>query len=286
MIDLHVHSTFSDGSLTPAQLVDLALKQGVTALALTDHDTTDGLAPLLREAGRGVELIGGVEISLEVGKGTLHLLAYFMDPANPAFASALAQIRGGRESRNERILARLNELGLELAWADVAKFASEGVVGRPHFAAALIEKGYVADKDEAFNRYLAKGRPGYLDRFRLPVTEAVATIRGAGGVAVLAHPSTLGLGRAALRDFVQTLQATGLSGIEVYYPEHNLDQTAEYLRLTKTFDLVPTGGSDFHGSLNPAIRLGSGFGGLNVPDWIVERLKERRPAAALARQGE
>lgn len=276
MIDLHVHSTFSDGSLTPAELVDEAVAKGITALALTDHDTLGGL-PKFEEACRAKGMIGipGVEISIEFKPGTLHVLGYFTDVGNAPFAAALEDLRDGRESRNLKILQKLNELGCDLSWEDVASLAGEDVVGRPHFAQAMIAKGFVKTKEDAFDRYLAKGKAAYLDRTRLTVTDSIRLIHGAGGIAVLAHPSTLKVSRVELHRIVSELAAEGLDGIEAWYSEHTQDQQKAFAKLAEELGLILTGGSDFHGTSNPEIRLGQGFGNLNVPDELLEALYAR-----------
>jgi predicted metal-dependent phosphoesterase TrpH len=276
MVDLHLHSTFSDGSLTPAQLVEQAGKLGLTAIALTDHDTTAG-NPALRQAARGGQLkaLTGVEISVEFSPGTLHMLAYCLDTPNEPLQDALLRIRGGREDRNQVILQRLNQLGLRLTMEEVASHAGDEVVGRPHFAQAMLAKGYVKTTQEAFDSYLAKGKPAYMDRLRLGAAEAIALIRGAGGVPVLAHPFTLQMSSSALEKFVAELVDAGLQGIEAYYSEHTPEQEQKYLRLARTFRLAVTGGSDFHGAVNPDVKMGVGFGSLRVPEETVDQLYER-----------
>ncbi len=280
MIDLHVHSTYSDGSLTPGQLVERARGLGLSAFALTDHDTTEGLLHLPEPGEGDVTVVPGVEISAGVARGTLHVLGYYIDLGNDRLQSVLAQIRNGREVRNRQILERLNALGLELSWEDVLDHSDAGVVGRPHFALALESHGYVNGKDDAFARYLAKGCPAYVDRFRLSPEESIAVIRQAGGVPVLAHPFTLQLGRSALRDFVSGLVSHGLAGIEVYYSEHSSERRAHYTGLVREFNLIATGGSDFHGAINPDIEMGRGFGSLRVPDSLLAEL-----SAASGRSG-
>lgn len=281
MIDLHAHSTYSDGSLTPEELVDLGCEVGLTALALTDHDCTDGLARFgaacRRRKLRGVP---GVEISADCTTGTLHVLGYYIDTAEPRLQEVLVLIRDGREIRNRKILEKLQGLGMELSWDDVKAFAAEEVVGRPHFAQAMVEKGYVSSKDAAFKRYLGKGKAAYVDRFRLSIKDSIAVIAGAGGLAVLAHPFTLELNAEQLRVHIAELVDCGLQGIEVYYAEHTPAQVAEYAALVKEFGLVATGGTDFHGAINPAVKLGRGSGSLHVPDEILDALEARRAALA------
>jgi len=281
MIDLHFHSTFSDGSVPPEGLVRMGKEIGLTAMALTDHDSTGGVDRFLASCRKaGLTGISGVEISAEISRGTLHMLAYFIDPRNAKLESVLERIRGGRSARNEEILAKLNGMGFELTWEEVLAFAGEDVVGRPHLARALVQRGYVDSTKQAFNLYLAKGRKAYAERFRLPPAECIAVIRGAGGVAVLAHPFTLELNRGALREYVSGLAGRGLGGIEVRYSEHSSSQVAQYTALADEFDLAPTGGSDFHGQVNPEIKIGTGFGSLNVPDACVEALRRKAEAKA------
>ncbi|MFC1462652.1 phosphoesterase [Verrucomicrobiota bacterium] len=269
--------------MTPEELVKLAGSTGLTAIALTDHDCTTGVERLMaasNAAGNGFIGIPGVEISADVARGTMHILGYFLDPSDRDLEEVLVQIRDGRQLRNKKILVRLNELGLDLTWEEVAAFAGEDVVGRPHFAQALEARGYVKSKKQAFDRYLAKGKPGYVDRFRLQSADCISVITRAGGVAVLAHPFTLDLAGPALRDLVRDLKDAGLAGLETYYSEYSPQQEKEYRKLAAELGLLEAGGSDFHGAINPGIRLGAGFGSLNVPDELVGKLKEAASGAS------
>lgn len=276
MIDLHIHSTFSDGSDTPGQLAAMAHAKGLTALALTDHDTMAGVPDFI-EACRTecVQGIAGVEISAEYPFGTMHMLGYLIDPAHAELSQALGALRGGREDRNRLILKKLNDLKLVLTWEEVAAFADEDVVGRPHFAQALLARGYVRTKEEAFDRYLGKGKPAYVDRLRLTPEESIRVIRAAGGVAVLAHPFTIQRSAGELRKLVATLVESGLGGIEGYYSEYTYEQQSEYQQFARDFNLIMTGGSDYHGAFNPDIALGRGFGNLKVPDELLTPLYAR-----------
>jgi predicted metal-dependent phosphoesterase TrpH len=276
MIDLHIHSTFSDGTNTPEELVEMAAKAGITALSLTDHDGMSGIDRFLAAChDHGVTGVPGVEISVDFTGGTMHMLGYFINHKDDRVETALVRMRRGREERNQIILERLNHLGLSVSWSEVTALAKEDVVGRPHFAQVMIEKGYVKKKDEAFERYLGKGKPAYVERSRLTVEKSIALIREAGGVPVLAHPFTLGLGRRRLRVFLAELAEQGLQGIEAYYSEHSHDQQRFCLSIGRDLGLAFSGGSDFHGAMNPHSRLGIGFGNLNVPDELVELLRER-----------
>jgi len=286
MIDLHMHSTFSDGSLKPAQLVEEGARIRLKGMALTDHDSTAGVPQFMAAcAAQGVVGIPGVEISAEIAKGTMHVLGYHVDRDCRELEGVLEQIRDGRESRNRKILGKLCAAGLELTWDEVAAFAGEDVVGRPHFAQALLAKGYVSSKDAAFELYLAKGRPAYVDRFRLPPRESIATILAAGGVPVLSHPFTLDLSQKALKDTVTELKSYGLAGLEVYYSEHTPEMTKQYLSLCASLGLVATGGSDFHGDVNPKVSMGTGFGQLCVPDDVLENLQRVKDEVSARKRG-
>ena len=277
MIDLHCHSTFSDGSLTPEQLIAEAAKIGLAALALTDHDTTAGLPRFLAAAAdTAVRAVPGVELSVDCSSGVMHMLGYWMDLANPELVRQMEWIRDGRAMRNRAMLEKLNALGFAMTWAEVQAFAGEDVVGRPHFAQVMLQKGYAKDKNEAFDKWLGDGKPGYADRPRLTAEVAVALIRQAGGVAVLAHPYSLHVGKDAMASLLIELAAAGLAGVECYYSEHSADLTKEYLVMARQANLVPTGGSDFHGEVSPGIHLGVGFGGLCVPDEVLGQLEARR----------
>ncbi len=282
MIDLHVHSTNSDGSETPEELVVRGRQAGLTAMALTDHDNMGGAEEFLAACRKqGMTGIAGVEISaaVEEGHGTLHILGYGADPAHPLMKESLDRVLDSRAWRNEQILARLNELGLELEWDEVQAFAGENVVGRPHFAQALIGRDHVSSVPEAFERYLAKGRPAYIDRYRLYPEEGIRMIREAGGVAVIAHPFTWELDETRLEAGLCALKEAGLEGIEAVYSEYNQEQTITLLRLAKKLSLLPTGGSDYHGHAKPDIALGKGFGGLCVPDSYLPPLLQRLGSA-------
>lgn len=277
MIDLHCHSTFSDGSLTPEQLVEEAVNIGLTALALTDHDTVAGLPRFLAAgAGKPVRLVPGVELSVDCSSGVMHMLGYWMDVANPELVRQLEWVRDARTLRNRTMLDKLNALGFGMTWDDVQACAGEDVVGRPHFAQVMLQKGYAKDKNEVFDKWLGNGKPAYVDRARLTAAAAVALIRQAGGVAVLAHPFSLRLGKDAMASLFFELAAAGLAGVECYYSEHSAESTKEYLAMARQANLVPTGGSDFHGEVAPGIRLGFGFGGLQVPDETLAALEARR----------
>jgi len=292
-IDLHCHSTASDGRFTPAQLVERAKLRNLRALALTDHDTVAGLG-MFHDTGRkiGVETISGVEVSAEFARGTMHMLGLFVDPQQQAFRAFLKKLADGRKVRNPLIVARLNELGMAITMEEVE--AEAGVkdngpgggaidksIGRPHIAAVLIKKGYVRTKQEAFDKYLAKGVSAYVPRFVATPQDSIEQIRSAGGLAILAHPPYLKAENDEdLEAIVKDLRDKGLDGIEVWYGTHSPEQTALCQSLASKFDLVATGGSDFHGEPtrgSATADLGSGINGpLQIAYSVLEKLKERR----------
>lgn len=284
MVDLHLHSTCSDGTDTPARLARLAAEAGLTAAVLTDHDGTDGTSAFLAAAlDAGIRSTTGMEISADVPGRTVHLLAYGFNPADPALSAALARVRDGRRRRNAEILAKLSRAGCPLSLSEVvAEAGSPDLIARPHFARALVRKGYAHDRSDAFRRYLGRGARAYAERYRLAPREAIELVRGAGGAVSLAHPSSTQFDRAELRDFVARLADWGLAGIEVFYTGHLPGQIEEYLSLVREFGLVATGGSDYHGENKPAVRIGVAYGGLKVPDEAFDAILARcdRPAAA------
>ena len=274
-IDLHLHTTCSDGSLRPTEVLALAQKAGVTALAITDHDIVDGLPEAIDAGTRlGIEVLPGVEISSFDGKSELHILGYCLNWRDEALLKRLASLRASRHRRNPFIIERLQALGLELTYDEVRALAGTESVGRPHIARLLMEKGYVTSAKDAFDRYLAEGRPGYVARELPTPAEAIAWIRDAQGVAVLAHPTWVKESNDGLPAFVRTLKNDGLGGIEVHYSTHTRQQTARFLELAKQFGLLITGGSDFHGLTKPDIEVGTGRGELRVPEELLTPLKE------------
>jgi predicted metal-dependent phosphoesterase TrpH len=275
-IDLHTHSSYSDGSLSPRQLVQLAKKKRLRAIALTDHDTVAGVEEAL-EAGNelGVEVVPGVEISAQYPPGTMHILGYYLHTSHPELLGALKKLQQARAARNPKIIERLKTLGLEITTTEVLDL-SGGQVGRPHIAKALLNKGYVSTIDEAFSRYLKKGAVAYVEKFRFPPEEAIAMIRRAGGIAVLAHPFTLGMDNPAeLALLIRGLAEMGLEGIEVFYPGHTEEMVVIYEDVAKRLGLVCTGGSDFHGNFRDQSHLGDTILGKDVDYELLKGLKDR-----------
>ncbi|MEI6234566.1 MAG: PHP domain-containing protein [Planctomycetota bacterium] len=292
-IDLHNHSTASDGRLTPAQLVEMAKNRGLAAIALTDHDTVAGLA-MFHEAGkkRGIETISGVEVSADFEKGTMHIIGLFVDSKNQEFRAFLKCLADGRKVRNPQIIQKLNDLGMKLTMREVeteAGMADNGpgsgaidkCVGRPHIAAVMIRKGYVANKQEAFDKFLAKGKPAYMPRFVATPAESIRQIHNAEGLAILAHPFYLKAeDDAELESIIADLKKKGLDGMEVYYSTHTPEQKALAARIATDLNLIVSGGSDFHGEEGRSghrVDMGTGINGtLSIPYEILENLKAKR----------
>lgn len=268
-VDLHTHTTASDGLLTPAELVLLAEKKGLKALAITDHDTVSGLEEAMEEAkGLKVEIIPGIEISTTYRGQNIHLLGYFIDHTSPGLAEDLKELKEGRHRRNEQIIKRLNELGISISLEEVlAKRAGEGNVGRPHIAQVLVEKGVVRSIQEAFDHYLGENGKAYVPFPRLSPHEGVKLIVRYGGIPVLAHPGIYGQD-----SLIEELLAEGLVGIEVYHPDHSPQAIAKYETLAEHYQLIITGGSDYHGEGDDGPFHGD-LGSQPVGKEILDRLK-------------
>ena len=277
-IDLHTHTTASDGSLSPAELVKEAAQAGLKAVAVTDHDTIDGLGEAL-ETGQGLEMevVPGVEISMEVGlKGGAHLVGLWVRPGHQGLLQGLERLQEARAQRNPRMLAKLNELGLKLSMEEVSQQAGGGQVGRPHFARALVEKGLAGSVGEVFSRWLGAGAQAYVPKERLTPAEGISLVRAAGGVPVLAHPGLLDLDRNGLESLLRKLKGLGLEALEAYYSEHDEATRRGLVSLAARLGLAVSGGSDFHGASKPQVKLGLGKGDLRVPGALLAALRQRR----------
>jgi predicted metal-dependent phosphoesterase TrpH len=276
-VDLHCHSTASDGTLAPADVVRLAQRNGLSALALTDHDTIGGVAAAAAEAkALGIDFIPGIEISATFPHpGTLHILGYGVDPHSQVLHDLTRQLIEARDNRNPRIIAKLNELGVAITMEELEKEAAGAVVGRPHIAAILHRKGYVSSIKEAFNKYLGQGGAAYFDKERLPPERAFDLIKQSGGVAVLAHPIQLRTENDAQLDrVVKDLVDLGLVGIEVIHSDHDAAWVEKCMGLAKRYGLLMTGGSDFHGGNKANIDLGTA-NGRRIPREYFETLRGR-----------
>jgi 3',5'-nucleoside bisphosphate phosphatase len=268
-IDLHTHSLRSDGALSPADLVRRAAARGVKIQALSDHDTLAGVAEAAATGAElGVRIIPATELNTESEWGDAHVLGYFVEPEDTELEGRLRWLRENRGKRIELMVEKLNALGYAVALSRVLEIAQGGALGRPHLAQALFEKGYVPRYDAAFDTLIAKGSPAYVARIGLDPFEAVSLVRKHGGVPSLAHPGTV----VGLDELLPKLVAAGLAGIEAYYGEHSPEMTARCLGRAREFDLVPTGGSDFHGRGEH----GADLGGVFVPPETIERLEARR----------
>ena len=285
LIDLHVHSSVSDGALSPREVVRLAGEVGLKAIALTDHDTVAGVAEALAASKEfGVEVIPGVEISTEIANGACHVLGYFVDHINAPLGEILEAAREGRRIRNLKILERLNQIGFKLTMDEVASRVKDGVLTRSHFAAALLEKGYARTWDEVFEKWLGHGKPAYVPRVRVTPPEAIRVIHGAGGLAVLAHPRQLNRGVKETDAYISELAAAGLDGVETHSSDHTPNLGRHYKATALRLGLVETGGTDWHGrqSADTApegrhvnIHLGLGRGSMAIHYTLVEAMKAR-----------
>jgi 3',5'-nucleoside bisphosphate phosphatase len=267
LVDLHTHSTASDGELEPAALVSLALDRGLSVIALTDHDTAAGIDAAI-EAARGtpLEVIPGVELSADVPQAEVHVLGYFVDWHNPVFEAMLVKFRDGRFGRAEKMVQKLTALGAPVSFDRVREIAGDASIGRPHVAQALVEAGHVATVTEAFDRYISRNGPAYVERYRLTPEDAVTLILQAGGVPVLAHPREV-------TQYVEPMVRAGMLGLEVHYGMYD-DQTIQGLHhLARQYDLIATGGSDFHG-LSKMAHMSS-LGQVHVPPEVVDKLRAR-----------
>ena len=269
-VDLHVHSTASDGELTPAGLVRYACERGLSALALTDHDTVDGIDAAIDAArGTALEIVPGVELSCDVPQNEVHVLGYFVDWHDPSFEGMLVKFRDGRYGRAEKMVKKLTALGAPISFERVKQIAGDASLGRPHVAQALVEAGHVATISGAFDRYIGRTGPAYVERFRLAPEDAVALVLRAGGVPVLAHPRDV-------THWIEPLVKVGLIGLEAQYGAYDQMTRDDLVRWAKQYDLLVTGGSDFHG-LNKMAHL-SNLGDVDVPVHVVEELRSRAAA--------
>ena len=278
-IDLHIHTTASDGTFTPQEILSRAQRLGLKAIAITDHDTVAGSKEALRSGiPPSLKFLTGVEISATPppfypGSGSFHLLGYSIHLDDPKLNETLEKLQQARKNRNPAIINRLQELGIAITLDEVRKEAGEGQLGRPHIAKLMVKKGAVASIDEAFDRFLGTGKAAYVDKQRVDCFKAIEIILNAGGIPVLAHPGLLDYSNEKQFDeLICNLKKAGIQGLEVYYSEHTPDQTRLFAKLANRHGLLMTGGSDFHGDIQPETEMGSGKGDLNVPYELFEKL--------------
>ena len=266
-VDLHLHSTASDGRLSPGEVVRKAVGNGLAVIALTDHDSVDGIPAALETAKTfpSFTLIPGVEINTDVGEGEAHVLGYFVDYLHPELLASLSNLRDSRVNRAQRMITKLNNLGFDIKWERVKEIAGDGSIGRPHIAQALLEKGYIKTFQEAFNKYIGHGCPAYADREKISPVDAVTLVSRAGGLPVLAHPFTL----KDPEPMIKELKGNGLAGMECYYNGYSSEAVKMLLGWADNYGLIPTGGTDYHG-LNTANEVE--IGTVEVPMASAERL--------------
>jgi 3',5'-nucleoside bisphosphate phosphatase len=274
-VDLHVHSNASDGSDPPAAVVRLAAEAGLSAIALTDHDTLEGIPEAKAAAEKtGIELVPGTEISLDWDRGAMHMVVLFLEPGPGPLQDRMSALQEGRASRNLRMVERLQLMGFDITLEEVLMESGQGSAGRPHIAAILVRKGYVPDISTAFDQLLGSGRPAYLGRPRLTPEEAIKLAQASGAVTVLAHPHTTGLDTAAeVAELLEQLRAAGLTGMECDYGAYLPELRLGYRALARRFQLIPSGGSDYHGAYKAGVFLGVGRGDLLVPADALEELR-------------
>jgi predicted metal-dependent phosphoesterase TrpH len=267
--DLHLHTTASDGRLEPYQIVALAIDIGLDVIAITDHDTVDGIIPALNAAKKypSLTVIPGVEISTYQRDGEIHILGYFIDYTDPQLVSSLQELRDSRTIRAMKMIQKLSELGLEIKWERVLEFARGGAIGRPHIAQALIEAGYITTFQEAFEKYIGRGKPAYIERKKVSPKSAVKLITGARGLAVLAHPTYIG--NVNLENLISELKKVGLAGMEVYYGKYTRDEIVMLEKVALSHGLVPTGGSDYHAFEDGSEAM---IGEVQVPPGSIQQL--------------
>ena len=267
LVDLHVHSTASDGKLIPEAIVRKAAELGLRVISLTDHDSIAGIVPALKavKAFPGLTFIPGVEISTDLADGEAHILGYFIDYTDPALEKSLEKFRDSRFGRGRGMVEKLAALGIDIDWSRVQEIAGDGAIGRPHIARAMLEKGYITTFEEAFDKYIGHGGPAYVEREKMTPEEAVALIVRSKGLPVLAHPFTVKDPEAMVRQ----LKPAGLVGIEAYYKDNTAAETKATLNLAKKYGLIATGGTDYHGIGDSREIM---LGGVEVPMAAAQRL--------------
>lgn len=287
-VDLHTHSTKSDGSYTPTELIDYAVEKGLAAIALTDHDTTDGLdeaighaAALTAQNKPSVEVIPGIELSTEYNKKDIHMVGLFVSYQSPAFQKKLQSFVDSRILRNQKMCANLREAAIDISYEKLLDAFPGSVITRGHYATYLMEHGYVKSRKDAFSQYLGDHTKYFVPREKVSTSEAVHLILDAGGVPILAHPTLYHMGSDALDQLVHLLKDAGLIGIEAIYSTYTNQEQRDIMRLASKYDLLPSGGSDFHGSNKPGLDLAVGYGGLFVPDEILENIRMAAKSVAI-----
>lgn len=272
-VDFHTHSTCSDGTLTPTELVQHANKSKISAFALTDHDSVDGIEEALNEAKKtDIEFIPGIEFSA-AEKTETHIIGLFIDHKNEVLLNTIQKLKNSRKRRMEDICHKLQNLGLDITHDEALKVAGGSFVGRAHIAKLMVDKGYCTTIRECFDKYIGLNKPAYSEKNELTAKEAVIAIKAAGGLAFLAHLNQTGYSIEELEDLLTELKTVGLTGIEGYYPEYTPEHTSQYRKLAEKLNLAIAGGSDFHADMKPHIKIGIGSGTLHIPYYVYENLK-------------
>lgn len=280
MIDLHLHTTASDGTASPAQTVQTARELGLTAIAVTDHDTVSGVNEALAHgAALGVEVVPGVEVSSDYRDNNIHVLGYFIDPASPALRAVADWVRVERAERNEKVVAMLAADGFAISMEELEAAYPGALLGRPHIAEFLMRRGYVESVTDGFDRYLEVGRKYYLPTRRIPLSRAVTAIRDAGGLASLAHPLQYRYPLPEVEELIDRAVHLGVDAMECYYSGYTPEETRWLLTQAERRGLGVSGGSDWHGTRKPYITMGRGTGELCISETILEKLKERHRSA-------
>ncbi len=274
-VDLHIHSTFSDGTCTPDEILRLAAQKKLAAVSITDHDTMAGLEQI-EAAGKkyGIETVPGIELSVECEGVNMHLLGYYLNGKDKNVAEKLEILQKARDDRNRKILERLQRQNINISFSELENFSGEGQTGRPHIARLLVRHGHAENMEDAFVRYLKKGSLAYVDRFVLEATEAVRLVRNAGGLAVMAHPLTIDYSLKKVVEIIDPLIDAGLGGIELYYPTHSRKMKKKIRKLAEEKGLFCTGGSDYHGAMRKGTSIADGTH-VCVPYDTVAEMKNR-----------
>lgn len=274
-IDLHTHSLKSDGSMTPAEVVREAKKAGLAAIALSDHDTVDGIEEAVSEGKKiGLEVIPAIEFSV-ISETETHILGYFIDIDNPDLKRVMNEVVDLRIRRNEVTCQRLNELGFDITLEEVRALAPNNFVGRAHFARVLMDKGYTKSVKEGFDKYMSAGRYAYCEQQRLTAKEAIELIKKCGGLSFLAHPHLTKFDDDKIRMYIKELKSYGLDGIEGYYTDYTPEMQGKYQYMAKEMGLMISGGTDFHAKMKPHISIGTGLGNMKIPYSLIEEMKKR-----------
>lgn len=275
-IDLHTHSLKSDGSMTPAEVVREAKKAGLAAIALSDHDTVDGLHEAIEEGEKiGVEVIPAIEFSVQSETET-HILGYFIDYENPELKQMLREVVDLRIERNYVTCQRLNELGFDITLEEVRELAPNNFVGRAHFARVLMDKGYTQSVKEGFDKYMSAGQYAYCEKQRLTPEQAVKLIKKCGGLSFVAHPHLIKISDEKLVEFLKELKEYGLDGIEGYYTDYTPEMQEKFQSMAKNLGLLISGGTDFHAQMKPHISIGTGLGNMKIPYEVLEKIKDKK----------